>query len=144
MTNLVILALLSAAFATTSGGLLNHQTTVDHPTGTTRTEYRGDVIVEQRQFGTPAPGGRHSSLRCHWTAGLIVNREAQHASGSMLSRTFDRKSVIEGSRPGWCDTHRSAIREEVARRTDELYEHLVALAKEDHGALRAELDRMRG
>jgi hypothetical protein len=144
MTNLVTLALLSGALTATSGGLLSHQTTVDHPTGVAQTQYRGNVIVEQRQLGTPAPGGRQSSLRCHWTAGLVVNREARHASGSMLSRTFDRKSVIEGSRPGWCDTHRSAIREEVARRTDELHEHLVALAHEDHGVLRAEIDRMRG
>jgi hypothetical protein len=144
MTIFPWVALASGALAVGTGGALSHQTRLDHHSGAAHADYRGDIVVEHRQVGNPAPGGRQSTLSCRWTAGLVVNRQARHASGSTHSRSFERANVIEGSRPGWCDSHRSAIAQEIARRHGELRDHLVATAQEDHAVLRAELDQLQG
>ena len=138
------MALLSGAMVASAGAPLQHHTRVDHASGAAEALYRGEIAVEQREVGTVGPGGRASTLRCRWTAGLVVDREARHASGATFARRFDTGRVIEGSRPGWCTTHRRAIAQEIAQRSGELHGHLVAVAQEDHHVLRAELDRSRG
>ncbi|MDJ0277784.1 hypothetical protein QLH51_13350 [Sphingomonas sp. 2R-10] len=121
-----------------------HSVRIDHATGTVQSDYRADVQVTHRQVGAAGAGGRPSTLRCMWRAGLVVDRQARHASGSTLARSFAHDNVVEGSRPGWCSAQKRAIADEVATRTPELQAQLVRLAQEDHGVLHAEIDRMQG
>jgi len=121
-----------------------HSVRIDHATGAVQSDYSADVTVTHRQVGTVGAGGRPSTLRCMWRAGLVVDRQARHVSGSTLARSFAQDNVVEGSRPGWCTAQKTAIAREVAARTPELQARLVQLAQEDHGVLHAEIDRMQG
>ncbi len=121
-----------------------HKVRVDHHSGAIDAHYRAGVTIAHRQVGAAGPGGRASTLRCQWSAGVTIDREARHASGTTMLRTISRDDVVEGSRPGWCDGQRRAIAEEVARRTDAVRDHMMAVAAEDHGVLRAEADRLHG
>ncbi len=141
MSHVALTILMSGTLVAVSGAPLEHRTRLDHVSGPAEAHYRADVAVKHRQVGTTAPGGRPSTLSCRWSAGLVVEREARGASGSMLARTIDRERVIEGRRPGWCSAQTEAIRKEIARRSGELRDHVVAVAEEDHTVLRAELDR---
>lgn len=144
MTNVIVAALALGIFATGAGEALEHRTRIDHATGTTDVHYRGDVAIAYKQTGAVAPGGAASSLRCHWKANVVVNREARHASGHVVARSFATPQVIEGSRPGWCATSRDSIAREVAQRSEDVRRHLMAAAEEDHPVLTAELDRLHG
>lgn len=135
--------LLGAMVAAPDSGL-EHSTRIDHRTGTVESRYSADVRITHKQVGTVGAGGRPSTLRCLWSAGLVVDRQARHASGSTMARSFAHDDVVEGSRPGWCSAQRSAIVREVAARQPELRERLVRLAQDDHGVLHAEIDRMHG
>jgi hypothetical protein len=144
MTGTGLAGLLLGALAMAPGGALDHSVRVEHSGGPADVHYRGNVAVEYRQIGAAGSPGRPSSLRCTWQANLVVDREARHASGSTMTRSLAREATIGGVRPGWCTTHRRAVAQEVAARTEELRGHVVALAQEDHQALRAELDRLHG
>ncbi|WP_294318972.1 hypothetical protein [uncultured Sphingomonas sp.] len=135
--------LLGATMLAPQGGMA-HSARIDHRTGTVQTDYTADVQVTHQQIGTVGAGGRPSTLRCLWRAGLVVERQARHASGSTLARSFIQDRIVEGSRPGWCSTQKTAIADEVARRSDMLQARLVQLAQEDHPVLHAEIDRMHG
>lgn len=140
----IFTGLLLGTAAVASGAALEHQVRVDHASGATDVRYRGTVDVTHRQVGAIAPGGAPSSLRCHWRASIVVDREARHASGSSMLRTIEGRQVAEGSRPGWCSAQKESIRTEVAARTADLRDHLVAAAADDHPTLHAELDRLHG
>ncbi|KQM86552.1 hypothetical protein ASE67_12195 [Sphingomonas sp. Leaf23] len=135
--------LLGAAIAAPDGGMA-HSMRIDHRSGTVQSDYTADVRVTHQQVGTVGAGGRPSTLRCVWRAGLVVERQARHASGSTLARSFTHDAAIEGSRPGWCSAQKAAIAQEVARRDAVLQARLVQLAEEDHPVLHAEIDRMHG
>lgn len=135
--------LLGVAMAAPDGGMA-HSARIEHRTGAVQSNYTADVAVTHQQIGTVGAGGRPSTLRCLWRAGLVVERQARHASGSTLARSFTHDKVIEGSRPGWCSAQKAAIAQEVASRNDALQARLVELAQEDHGVLNAEIDRMHG
>ncbi|RDE05231.1 hypothetical protein [Sphingomonas aracearum] len=141
MLTLALLTLASLA-SDPAATPLEHSSRADHPSGVAHARYRGDLAIEHRQVGSAAPGGRMSTLSCRWSARLTVRREARHATGAALHRSFERAEVLEGRRPGWCDTQRAAIRQEVAQRSGELRGHLVSLAAEDSAVLHAELDRL--
>lgn len=123
---------------------MEHSVRIDHRTGTVESQYSADVRITHKQVGTVGVGGRPSTLRCVWSAGLVVDRQARHASGSTMARAFAHDDVVQGSRPGWCSAQRSAIATEVAARQPELRERLIQLATDDHGVLHAEIDRMDG
>lgn len=135
--------LLGAMVAAPDRGM-EHEVRIDHRTGAVESRYSADVRITHRQVGTVGVGGRPSTLRCLWSAGLVVDRQARHASGSTMARTFAHDGVVAGSRPGWCSAQRRSIAQEVASRQPELRERLVRLAQDDHGVLHAEIDRMHG
>ncbi|WP_242117643.1 hypothetical protein [Sphingomonas lacusdianchii] len=135
--------LLGAMVAAPDRGM-EHEVRIDHRTGAVESRYSADVRITRRQVGTVGVGGRPSTLRCLWSAGLVVDRQARHASGSTMARTFAHDGVVAGSRPGWCSAQRRSIAQEVALRQPELRERLVRLAQDDHGVLHAEIDRMHG
>lgn len=121
-----------------------HHSRIDHRGASVDVTHRSDVRVEHRQVGSVGPGGRSSSLRCAWSAKMVVHREARSSSGSMLTRTIGSETPLTGSRPGWCSSQRSAIASDVSARSDRLRDHLLAVAEQDHDSLRAELDALHG
>ncbi|WP_294199812.1 hypothetical protein [uncultured Sphingomonas sp.] len=133
---------LALGAAAASEGALEHQVQLDHHSGPVAVRYSADVGVTHKQIGAVTTGGRPSTLRCLWSANVTVHREARGTTGTTLMRSAARDGVIEGSRPGWCTTQRAAIAQEVAARRDAVQEHLQAVAQEDHGLLRSELDRL--
>lgn len=135
--------LFGVAMVAPEGGMA-HSARIEHRSGAVQSDYTANVQVTHRQVGAVGAGGRPSTLRCLWRAGLVVERQARHASGSTLARSFSHDQVIEGSRPGWCSAQRGAIAAEVASRNDALQARLVQLAQEDHAVLHAEVDRMHG
>jgi len=122
----------------------DHAVRIDHHSGPVDARYRGTVAIRHRQVGAVAPAGRPQTLRCRWSADLIVDRHATSAAGATMSRRLSRDDVATGQRPGWCGTQRAAIAQEVAARVEAMDRHLVAVAREDHDTLRAELDRLHG
>jgi hypothetical protein len=138
---LALLGTVAGAAVAGPAATMEHRVRVDHASGATDVRYRGDVAIAHRQVGSVAPGGRQSTLGCRWSASVTVTREARHASGT---RTIAAPRAIEGTRAGWCGTHRDAIAQEVAQRTDSMREHLLATARDDHGVLVAEIERLHG
>lgn len=142
MLNLIAAGLLLGTAGTAPPAQIEHRVRVDHPAGSVDAHYRTRVDISHRQIGAVAPPGAPSTLRCAWRADMHVEREARHASGSVLQASLRRDSVAKGSRPGWCATQRDAIAKEVAGRTDAMRGQLVEVAREDHGALTETLDRL--
>ncbi len=139
-----MVGLLLGAMAGAPDSGMEHSVRIDHRSGAVHSRYSADVQVTHRQVGSVGVGGRPSTLRCMWKAGLIVDRQARHASGSTLARSFTHDNVVEGSRPGWCSAQKTAIAQEVASRGAELQARLVQVAQDDHPVLHAEIDRMHG
>ncbi len=133
--------ILGLAAATVPAATVDHATRIDHHSGPVDARYRGTVAVAHRQVGSVAPGGRASTLRCMWSANMVVDRHATAATGTTMTRNFVRNDIASGSRAGWCDTQRNSIAKEVAARMQDMNGHIVAVAQEDHDVLRAELDR---
>jgi hypothetical protein len=140
--NMLLIAGLALGGAVASDGALEHRVQLDHHSGPVAVRYSADIGVTHKQIGAVTTGGRPSTLRCLWSANVTVHREARSAGGTALMRSAAQDRVIEGSRPGWCSTNRSAIAQDVARRHDAVRDHLQAVAQEDHGLLRAEMDRL--
>ncbi len=139
-----VVALMLGAAMPAGGEAIEHRTQIAHPSGTIDTRYRAGVKIEHRQVGSVGAGGRPSTLRCLWRAGLVVDRHATHASGSTLSRSFTHDDVAKGSRPGWCSAQRASIAQEVAGRSDAIRDRLIQVAQDDHPVLHAEIDRLPG
>jgi len=59
----------------------------------------------------------------------------------MASRSFAKNDVAKGSLPGWCNTNKSAIAREVARKVD-ANKHILEAAQEDQPVLLVELDQL--
>lgn len=145
MTYALFLALAAVPLAGAAAVTLpDHTLQLDHRGGTAAVRYSGNVELAYRQVGSPAPGGRSSTLRCRWSADLTVHREARHSSGATVSRVLTHERALEGHRPGWCEAHRGAVQKEVAARTDELQRRVAALAHDDRENLLAELERAPG
>lgn len=140
--NMLLIAGLALGGAVASDGALEHRVQLDHHSGPVAVRYSADIGVTHKQIGAVTTGDRPSTLRCLWSANVTVHREARGAGGTALMRSAAQDRVIEGSRPGWCSTNRSAIAQDVARHHDAVRDHLQAVAQEDHGLLRAEMDRL--
>lgn len=144
MAYLMTAGLLLGAATATLGMTVDHRSRLDHHSGPVATHYRGTVAVSHTQVGAVAPGGKASTLRCDWAASMIVDRHATAASGATMTRQIESEPVVSGTRSGWCVTNRTAIAKDVAKRTADMQDHLIDLAREDHEALRGELDRIHG
>jgi hypothetical protein len=136
-----VAGLMLSAIVVTSDLPLEHRTRVDHASGSMEAHYVGTVHLVPKQVGSPGPGGRTSTLRCEWSVMLTVNREARHEAGGLLSHTMTDREGLTLSRPGWCNSSREAAKAEVASRTDELQQRLVALVAEDRDTLLAQVER---
>lgn len=140
----MLLALGLAAALDPAFPAIEHRTRVEHPKGAIEAIYKTRVAVTHKQIGSAAKPGTPSTLACTWRADIHVERSALHGSGASLSRQIARDGVVEGRRAGWCNGGRSAIAAEVARRTHEIHDQVVALAREDEAVLQAELERLDG
>ncbi len=118
---------------------LEHRASFDHAGESIDTHYRARVVVVRRQLGSVAKAGVPSTLRCTWRAHLRIDREARFGQAQRLSRSIDRKAILEGSRAGWCGASDKAVNAEVARRGEEIRSHLLAAAGEDAAVLKAEI-----
>ena len=144
MNSIFIASLSFGLLAAGSSPPLEHRVQIDHKGAAINVNYRGEIDVIHKQRGSAAPGGRPSSLRCEWKAKVIVNREAQHASGALMSRTFESEDSVKGSRPGWCVANRKAIAQDVALKTDSIQQNLLAAAAADRMVLTAEVEHAMG
>ncbi|MDY1008665.1 MULTISPECIES: hypothetical protein [Sphingomonas] len=144
MTHMLLAGLALATAAAMAAPTIEHTTRVDHHSGPVEVRYRGAVVIEHRQIGAVAPAGQSSTLRCAWTANMIVDRHAKASSGTLMTRNFARDGVAAGHQPGWCSSSRAAIAREVAAKTRDLHQDVTAMAQEDHDVLRAELDQIHG
>ncbi len=118
----------------------DHRVEIDHRGQRVDVTYRSAMDVAHKQVGAVSAPGRAGTLRCAWKANVSVERQARSAAGHVLTRTIASDAPIEGSRPGWCSGQRNAIAQEVAARTGEVREHLLAVAERDREALALELD----
>ena len=140
--NILLAMGLAAAALDPALPAFEHQARVEHDGRTVDAAYRTRVSVTQRQIGAVAKGGMPSTLRCVWRADVSLEREARLEPRVRLARSFGRSGVVEGSRPGWCSTHKRAIAREVAQRAGEIEARAIALAGEDEAVLRAELESL--
>jgi hypothetical protein len=140
----IVLALGLAAALEPSLPLIEHRTQVEHAGGTVDALYQTRVSVTNRQIGSPSKPGTPATLRCAWRANIHVERSAMHPSGSRLHRQIARDGAVAGVLPGWCGHRGKLIAAEVARRSGEIRDHLIALANEDEALLQAELQRLDG
>ncbi|QAY75998.1 hypothetical protein [Sphingosinicella sp. BN140058] len=140
-----ILALTLSAMADVPAiPVTEHRTRLDHSGRSLEIHYRGQVSLVTRQIGSVTKAGTPSTLRCLWRADIDLRREAQSGAGVRLARGIDREGVLEGSRSGWCDAHRTSIAREVAGRADQIQAQVRALAQEDHDMLKSEFERTTG
>lgn len=123
---------------------IEHRTRVAHAGGAVEALYKTRVSLSHRQIGSVTKAGTPSTLHCLWRANIHVERSAVHGSGANLSRQFMRDGVVEGQQSGWCKGRGEAIAAEIAHRTDEIHDQVVALAREDEAVLQAELARLDG
>lgn len=121
---------------------MTHDVRLDHRSGAVSARYDGHVAVTHRQVGSVSAPGRPSSLRCRWSANIVVDRSARHASGSSFNRSIRRDAVVEGVRPGWCGAQRAAIARDVASQSETMRRHMLAVHAEDRTVLLAEIDRL--
>jgi hypothetical protein len=121
-----------------------HRVQIDHRGHSVDVVYRGSTTVAHRQQGAAGAPGRPHTLRCAWRASVEVHREARSAAGHVMSRRIVADEALTGARPGWCAAQRGAIAADVAARSGKVRDHLLAVARDDHATLVAELDAAHG
>lgn len=131
---------LAIALAALSGaGDLEHRISVAHRGGDVAAVYRANVEIETRQRGI-SPPNRPSTAQCHWQATVSVDRVLEGPSGASPARAVASDRSISGHQPGNCTSARGAIERQVAERSPEVRDHLIAVAEADRRDLVAELD----
>lgn len=120
---------------------IEHHSRVEHAGQTVDAHYRTHVALVSRQVGAVSKVGTASTLRCAWRADVRIDRRARSGGDRQFTRSIERSGILEGTRPGWCGTHRNAISQELAQRTAELRDQLLALARDDEAVLKAEIER---
>lgn len=117
-----------------------HQVVVPHSSGDITAVYQPRTLISYRQIGNMTPN-RPSTARCLWKAEISVERHLQPPAGqgSHVVRTLVPTRLIEGQTNGRCAQGRDSVAAAIARRSDNVREHVLAVAAEDHNALMAEL-----
>lgn len=120
---------------------IRHQVEVPHGERQVTAVYQPKTLVSYRQVGNMTPN-RPSTARCMWKAEISVERhlQAPAGQGSHVVRTLVPTKLIEGSTNGRCAQGKEQVNSALARRTDEVRNHVLAVAAEDRNALMAELD----
>ena len=85
--------LLGMAIAAPDGGMV-HSARIDHRTGAVHSNYTADVQVTHQQIGTVGVGGRPSTLRCLWRAGLVVERGSLLSHSAIVARELGLPAVV--------------------------------------------------
>lgn len=118
-----------------------HQVEVPHGERQVTAVYQPKTMVRYRQVGNMTPN-RPSTARCMWQAEIAVERhlQAPAGQGSHVVRTLVPTKVIEGSTNGRCAQGKDQVDSALARRSDEVRAHVLAVAAEDRNALMAELN----
>ncbi|WP_017672202.1 hypothetical protein [Blastomonas sp. AAP53] len=124
---------------------IRHQVEVPHGERQVTAVYQPKTMVSYRQIGNMAPN-RPNSARCIWKAEIAVERhlQAPAGQGSHVVRTLVPTKMIEGSTNGRCAQGKDQANKAIARRADEVREHVMAVAAEDRNALMAELSIAQG
>jgi len=119
---------------------IRHQVNVPHGEREVTAVYQPRTMVSYRQVGNMTPN-RPSTARCMWKAEISVERhlQAPTGQGSHVVRTLVPAKLIEGSTNGRCAQGKEQVSNTLARRADEVRDHVLAVAAEDRNALMAEL-----
>lgn len=122
-----------------------HQVEVPHGERQVTAVYQPKTSISYRQVGNMTPN-RPSTARCIWQAEVSVERhlQAPAGEGSHVVRTLVPTKVIEGSTNGRCAQGKEQVNSAIARRSDEVRAHVLAVAAEDRNALMAELSIAKG
>jgi len=148
-TTAIIAALSVAGLATPTLAAdyqdIRHQVEVPHGERQVTAVYQPKTMVSYRQVGNMTPN-RPSTARCMWKAEISVERhlQAPAGQGSHVVRTLVPTKLIEGSTNGRCAQGKEQVSSALARRTDEVRSHVLAVAAEDRNALMAELSIAQG
>lgn len=148
-TTAIIAALSVAGLATPSVAAdyqdIRHQVEVPYGERQVTAVYQPKTMVSYRQVGNMTPN-RPSTARCMWKAEISVERhlQAPAGQGSHVVRTLVPTKLIEGSTNGRCAQGKEQVNSALARRTDEVRSHVLAVAAEDRNALMAELSIAQG
>ncbi len=148
-TTAIIAALSVAGLATPTVAAdyqdIRHQVEVPHGERQVTAVYQPKTMVSYRQVGNMTPN-RPSTARCMWKAEISVERhlQAPAGQGSHVVRTLVPTKLIEGSTNGRCAQGKEQVNSALARRTDEVRSHVLAVAAEDRNALMAELSIAQG
>ncbi len=118
-----------------------HQVIIPHENSQLTAVYQPTTKVSFRQIGNMTPN-RPSTARCLWQAEVAVERRLQPPAGqgSHLVRTLVPTKLIKGQTNGRCAQGKDQFNATIARRSDEVRDHVLAVAAEDHAALMAELN----
>lgn len=118
-----------------------HRVTVPSGDAQLTAVYQPRTLISYRQIGNMTPN-RPSTARCLWKAEVSVERHLQPPAGqgSHMVRTLVPTKLIEGQTIGRCAQGKQQVSAAIARRSDEVRAHVLAVAAEDHTALMAELD----
>jgi len=137
---LSVAGLFSPAIAADEQGF-RHQVEVPHGERQVTAVYQPRTMVSYRQLGNMTPN-RQSTARCIWKAEISVERQllAPVGQGSHVVRTLVPTKLIEGSTNGRCAQGKDQVDSAIARRSDEVRAHVLAVAAEDRTALMAELN----
>lgn len=124
---------------------IRHQVEVPHDERPVTAVYQPKTFVSYRQIGNMAPN-RPNSARCLWKAEIAVERhlQAPAGQGSHVVRTLVPTKLFEGSTNGRCAQGKEQANRAIARRADEVRDHVLAVAAEDRSALMAELSIAQG
>ncbi|WP_439484658.1 hypothetical protein [Blastomonas fulva] len=124
---------------------IRHQVEVPHGERQVTAVYQPKTMVSYRQVGNMTPN-RPSTARCMWKAEISVERhlQAPAGQGSHVVRSLVPTKLIEGSTNGRCAQGKEQVSSALARRTDEVRSHVLAVAAEDRNALMAELSIAQG
>lgn len=122
---------------------LEHRVIIEHPEGPVQADYTGTTRLETRQAGTPAPGGRSATLRCHWSVSLAVERTAAIGATLQARRSMTQGRVLNGSVPGRCEARREGIWRMVEARRPELRTAMMAMVAQDRDMLLVEASQSR-
>lgn len=122
-----------------------HQVEVPHGDNQITAVYQPRTLVSYRQIGNMTPN-RPSTARCMWKAEVSVERhlKAPAGQGSHLVRSLVPTKVIQGQTNGRCAQGKEQVSSTLARRSDEVRAHVLAVAAEDRSALMAELSIAQG
>ncbi|MFC3309695.1 hypothetical protein [Blastomonas aquatica] len=141
-----IIAAMSVAGLTTpalaaDGQDFRHQVEIPHGDRQVTAVYQPKTQVSYRQVGNMTPN-RPSTARCVWKAEVSVERhlQAPAGQGSHVVRTLVPTKMIEGSTNGRCAQGKQQVNSAIARKSDEVRAHVLAVAAEDRNALMAELN----